>query len=350
MAHKLFTSDELSTFTIKVLEKVGVNAENASLVADTLIQAELRGVESHGVVRLPLYVKRILQGGTKANPCLKKVAEGPATAIIDGDSGMGQIASYHAIKLAMDKARRNGIGAVGVRNSSHFGTAAYYTMVALKEDMIGIALTNSPTVIAPTGGITPLLGNNPWSIAVPAGKYLPIVVDFAISVVARGKIRLAALKNEKIPYGWANDSAGNPTQDPLEALKGAMMPIGGHKGYGMALAIDLLAGVLTGSSFGPWVKNQEDVSSPQNVGHFFVAIDIDKFMPVEDFKNRVDALIERIKSSRLATGCEKIYIPGELEYLCQKERSRKGIPVSQESQQKLSILGKEVGVPFPALS
>jgi len=324
----LVPAEDLKKLSVNILKNCGLSYNHANIIADVLVRADLRGVESHGITRLPIYIKRLKLGLIKGRPEIKKVREGEGFALIDGDNGFGQIVTYMAMKEAIEKAKKVGVGFVTVRNSNHFGMAAYYPMMALMYDMIGICSTNAFPTMAPWGGVSRKIGNNPLSIAVPTGEYPPFVLDMAMSVVARGKIRLAAQENKKIPKEWAINEKGEATTDPIEALKGFVLPIGGYKGYGLALVMDILSGVLAGGKSNGQVNSlYANLNESQGVCHFTAAIDVSAFMEVKDFKMRMDSFIEQIKTSNLARGSSKIYIPGELEFEEENRRKCQGIPV-----------------------
>lgn len=322
--------------------------EDAALLAETLVEADLRGVHSHGVMLLPRYVRGLKVGGVNPRPEVKVVVETAAVALVDGDNGMGQMASVKAMELAIEKARRLGVGAVGVRNSNHFGAAAYYAMLALPHDMVGFATTNAPAVMAPWGGVTPTVGNNPFAYAMPAGRERPLVLDMACSTSARGKIRLAAQKGERIPLGWALTKEGEPTEDPHEALAGLLAPVGGYKGYGLAVIIEALAGVLTGALFARDIPRagleSSEVFYPYHVGHFFGALDIGCFLSIAEYKARMDRLIGQIRSTALAKGVDRVYLPGEIEFEHHERRLREGIPTSYAVVRELKRLAEELGL------
>jgi len=348
-AKELVQAEHLRGFCSQILASVNVPQKDAELTAHTLVEADLRGVHSHGTTSLLGYVKCLRLGGLNPKPQIKPVMQIPAVSILDGDGGLGQVVSVRAMREAMDKAKENGVGLVGVRNSSHFGAAAYYPMMALEEDMIGFANTNGKAVMVPWGGKASMMGNNPISYAIPAGQELPIVLDMSLSVVAGGKIRMAALEGKKIPLGWALNQQGQPTDDPEEAMaKLLLTPLGGHKGYGLAVVMDILAGVLTGSAFGRRVNSWLSQSSErQKVGHLFVVLNIETFMPVAEFKEKVDRMIREIKSTPLAKGFERIYLPGEIEFEKKAEYLKTGIPLPIELIDKLRELGKELHLEFP---
>jgi LDH2 family malate/lactate/ureidoglycolate dehydrogenase len=245
----------------------------------------------------------------------------------------------------MDKARESGGVSVGVRRSSHYGAGAYYVQRAVARDMIAFAYSNAPPTMAPWGGVDPYVGTNPYAYGVPAGEHRPIIVDMATSIVARGKIILAAERDEPIPEGWAVDKQGNPTTDARAALEGSVLPFGGPKGYAISLMIDIMSGTLTGAGFGPRVNNLYDnFDEPQNVGAFFQLIDIGHFVEPATFKARVDRMIEEIKSSRKAAGTEEIFLPGEIEFLTEQERMVSGIPVGAETIAELKEVGRSCDV------
>jgi LDH2 family malate/lactate/ureidoglycolate dehydrogenase len=338
--------DQLEIFCIQVLQKLGVPQEEAAITARTLVTSNLRGVDTHGVIRLPAYAAKLKGGALKPSVNLTTERETIATALLDGHDGMGQVIGHRAMEMAIRKAKQAGVSYVAVKNSNHLGACAYYSMMALGYDMIGFTATNASPRLAPTGGVDRLFGNNPWSIAVPAGKRPPVVLDMANSVVAAGKIRSLQKEGKPIPEGWALTNQGEPTTDPEEALKGILLAIGGYKGYGITLMVDLLTGVLTDSNFGPRVKTVDQDAEPAGIGHSFMAIDLAAFTDVAAFKARMDAYIDEIKSSKKARGSEVIYLPGEPEHLRAQERTEKGIPLQVKVAEELRAIGKELGVPL----
>ena len=344
---QIVQAEPMRQFCVSACKAAQLSQEHAELLTDTLIQADLRGVHSHGITRLPTYVKGYQTGGINPRPSIKVVKESGATAVIDGNDGLGLIVGHPAMRLAMDKASDYGVGVVTVRNSDHLGMVAYWSMMALERDMIGYATTNVSPIMAPWGGITPSHGNNPISYAIPAGSKWPLVLDIAISVVAKGKVRIAALKNEPIPMGWAMNKYGEPTTDVHSAMDGLMMPIAGHKGYGMALVSDVLCGVLSGGLFGIDVSKASTGGSIRKKGfcHFFMALDIGHFIPVVEFKKRVDKLVSMMKASQLAQGQSKIYLPGEIEFETKRLRVREGIPYSKAVIGPLKSLAKDLHLP-----
>jgi LDH2 family malate/lactate/ureidoglycolate dehydrogenase len=338
--------DHLKTFCTQILQKLGVPSEDAEITAETMVAANLRGVDTHGVLRLPLYAARLKGGAMSPSLSLTTERETAATALLNGHDGVGQVISYRAMEIAIRKAKMAGVSYVAVSHSNHFGAAAYYPMMALEHDMIGLALTNASPRLAPTGGVEKLFGNNPWCVAVPAGKRPPVVLDMANSVVAAGKIRILQKEGKSVPEGWALNVHGEPTTDPTEALKGILLAIGGYKGYGITLMVDLLTGVLTDSNYGPRVKVIDQAVEPAGTAHSFMAIALTAFSDVAAFKARMDAYIDEIKSSKKARGSEVIYVPGEPEHLRVQERTKSGIPLQVKVAEELRALGKDLGVPI----
>jgi LDH2 family malate/lactate/ureidoglycolate dehydrogenase len=324
---------------------VEVPRDEAELVADCLVDADLRGVYSHGVMRLPVYIHHLKKAGPgriAPRAEIRALREGDAFALIDGGNGLGPVVSAKAMDMAIEKARASGIASVGVRNSNHNGAEAYFSMMALEHDMVGFCATvGGKNILAPWGGLTPLLGNNPFSFAIPSGEELPVVLDMACSVVARGWILLAMKNNWEIPEGFAVNKDGVPTRDAKEAYEGLVLPVGGYKGYGLALIGCILAGVLTGAAIGSEVTDlYQDFDRDQNVGHFMGALSIEKFMPVLEFKGRMDMLIRELKSSKLMKGQEKIYLPGEKEFEAKARNLREGIPLSKGVLDELNKIGE----------
>jgi len=337
--------DQLMTFCTQVLQKLGVPHDEAEIPASTLLTANLRGVDTHGVLRLPLYAARLKGGAMSPSANLTTEKETVATALLDGHDGIGQVISHRAMEIAIRKAGEAGVSYVAVSHSNHFGAAAYYPMMALDHDMIGLAFTNASPRLAPTGGVERLFGNNPWCVAVPAGKRPPVVLDMANSLVAAGKIRILQKEGRPVPEGWALNEHGEPTTDPTAALKGILLAIGGYKGYGITFAVDLLTGVLADSSYGPRVKPIDNEVEPAGTAHSFMAIALWAFTDVAAFKSRMDAYIDEIKSSKKAKGSEAIYVAGEPEYIKVQERMEKGIPLQVKVAAELSALGEELGIP-----
>lgn len=340
---KVISSYKLENLIVDTLKKLEIEEDHARIIAEVLVEADLRGIESHGAARLPIYVRRAKAGLINKKPEIRVVSESANMALIDADNGFGHVAGKFAMKKCINKAKENDIAIVGVKNTNHFGIGAYYAMIALQEDLIGFVATNTSPLMAPFGGCTALLGTNPFSVAIPAGEEAPIVLDMATSLVPRGKIEVYQRKGQKIPLDWAIDEEGNPTDDAERALKGTLLPVGGPKGYGMAVVIDILAGLMMGAAYSAGVGSLfGDFSKPQNIGNVMVAINIERFMPVEEFKSKVDDYIKTIKQSKKAEGVNEIYLPGEIEYRRTIERKEKGIPLSDEIIKELDVLVKSV--------
>ena len=292
-----------------LLTDAGVPGTQAEIIAASIIYAHQVGKGTHGLGRVPLYLKKIDCGYMSAITGETLLKNSPVVSVMDAAHGFGQVAATNAMYLCIEKAKTYGIGVVGVRNSNNFGTAGFIAEQATKHDQIGIVFGNAGPAIAPTGGNRTLFGTNPLGLAFPnpSGEY-PISLDMATSAVARGKIRQAAKNGEKIPFGWALDASGQPTDDPHEALKGSMVPMGDHKGYGLSLAIDILAGLLPGAAFGGEVKPLSDMSAYSNYGHLCISINISHFMSVNDWSEKIDILVSNIQ---MCGEPEKIRIPGQ---------------------------------------
>lgn len=340
--------EELAVFARAAFERCGLTGEDASAVADTLVQADLRGTYSHGVIRLPFLVARARKGGANPRPNVRVIQEDLSTAVIDGDRALGQIAAIRCMRIALEKAGHTGIGCAVARNSDFIGACAYYPMMALAADMIGVGWTNSFPGMAPWGGRTNKICNNPLAVAVPTLRCTPIVLDMAMSVAAGGRVRLAAKKGEKIPTGWIVNKDGKNTDDPNDLPQGgALLPLG-YKGYGLAIIGEVLSGVLSGAKIldeiPMWFSNPE---SPVGNGHFHMAIDISRFCEPAAFKARMDQLIEILKGTPLMEGFQEILVPGEPEARTAAEQSVHGIKVPVAVIRDLIALGAELGVSIP---
>ncbi len=336
---------KLQNYCSSLFISAGVSQEKADIVAESLIQADLRGVDSHGVVRTAIYLSRIEQNMINPNASVEIEIEDEATVLVNGNNNFGAVVGTTALEIAIEKAKKKGAAIVGVKGSNHFGTGAYYALKAIDKDMILLVISNASQTMPPTGGVRPFIGTNPLAIGVPSGEELPFILDMATSVVARGKIIVAAQKGEDIPLGWAIDKDGNPTTDAFAALEGSVLPVGGPKGYGISMFIDILAGVLTGAGFGRYVNNMyENWEEPQNVGHFYLAIDINRFIPIETFKERMDLYIREIKAEPKAIGITEILIPGEIEHRLVLKRKKEGIVLPIKVVEELTELGKRYGL------
>lgn len=334
----------LEQVAAQVLSCAGARREDAQLVAQSLVHADLRGVESHGLSRLPIYVQRIEAGLIELSLRPALIVRQGATALIDGKNQFGAVVGVAALDEAKQLARQNGIGFVGVRHSNHFGSCSYYAEQAVAEGLILLVLSNAPASMAPTGGIEPFFGTNPIAVGIPAGEEPPFLLDMATSVAARGKIALAAKQGTPIPGDWAIDADGLPTRDPTKALLGSLLPIGGAKGYGLAMFIDIFCGLLTGAAVGPGVKSlYGNWQHPQDIGHVFLCIDVQRFLPLETFRKSMDEYIRQIKSVPTASGVAEILIPGEIEQRTMTARKKDGIPLPQTVVEELTKLCSAYG-------
>ena len=321
----------------------GLDCDAASLIAETLVEADLRGVRSHGVMRVPGYIRGLRSGNVNPRPDVRVVVDSGPVVVVDGDGGMGQVSAARAMRLAIARAREHGIGAAGLRNGRHSGTMAYWAMMALPAGCLGFVTTNAGLNMAPWGGRDRLVGNNPFAIAVPTTRPWPMVLDMATSVAAGGKLDVAAIRGESIPLGWALDELGRPTDDPRAARRGTLLPVGGPKGYAMAVMLDVLAGVLTGSRFGGNLGVDERLGQTVQ-GQFYLALRVESFMPLREFYARMDALIDQIHASTPAPGFDRIYLPGEIEHSLKVARLASGLPLENAILTELDRLAVEAGV------
>ncbi len=351
-ATRYVSAAALADFTSAVLERLGLSPAHARIVADCLVKANLRGLDSHGVARIPIYAKRLRLGLVNPRPTLVLARVAPSAAQLDGQDGMGMVVGTTAMEGAIALARETGVGLVGVRRSTHYGMAAYYVLQAIAADCMGFAFTNSSPGMAPYGGRKPVLGVNPLAVGIPAGRRPPIVLDMAMSVIARGKMRLAAMHGEPIAEGLGLDAQGRGTTEGMQVFGGgSVLPFGGPKGSGLAIWMEIMGGVFAGAAFvGQMRSLYEDFSGPQGIGHVFIAIRPDLFMPMADFKARMDAMIERLKDSEPAEGVDEVLMPGEPEVRREAKRLRKGLPITPEVLASLEAEAAQADIPLPALS
>ncbi|MDR1673119.1 MAG: Ldh family oxidoreductase [Bacteroidales bacterium] len=356
---KKYTYPVLFDFVTNVLQKMGLSEDDAARCAKVFLAAEMRGISTHGVIRLSDYFKLWEAGRINVTPDIRVVHESPSTAVLDGDGAIGMLPSVKGMQMAIDKAQTAGTGWVAVRNSSNFGISGYYAMMALQHDMIGFASTNASPLVAPTFSSKAMLGTNPIAIAVPAGQQPPFVADFATTPVTRGKLTVAAKKGEKIAFGYAQDADGNPTNDPTAIEHGgSMLPLGGdrehgsHKGYCLGATVDILAAVLSGANFGPFVPPMMsylpllDEKSGEGWGHFFGAMRVDAFMPVEVFKRRMDKWIEVMRNAPPAKGQQKVLIPGDPERENEERIAREGVTLLPQVIADMRTIAEKTGVAF----
>ena len=343
------STDELNAFVASIMVRVGMAPGGAAIVADNLVAADLAGMHSHGVMRVPWYVSGLQKGAVNPRPTLRRTSQRRYAGALDGDNGMGQVIAVRGMEWALEMTHNEGIGMVGVQHSNHFGAAAHFARMAAIEGYIGAAMTNGYPNMAAWGGTQRMLGNHPLDVAIPSGEAPPVVLDIASSVAAQGKIALAAKKGESIPLGWALDENGQPNQDSQQAVDGLLMPLGGHKGYGMSLVILVMSAVLTGATMS-WEMPSLQTGQRglgNDVGHFLMAIDVENLCPLAVFKQRMDEAIAALKACPRADGVDSIYVPGELEFLKEKAYRAEGIPMAEAVMQELRELVSRLDVGFP---
>ncbi|WP_282610467.1 Ldh family oxidoreductase [Pelagibius sp. Alg239-R121] len=344
---KVYRAENIEAFLTSAFIALNVPEADAKSVAGLMVRADLYGYDTHGTFRLRQYVNRLRDGGTNPNANITTPVERGASAVVDGDNGLGHLAMQRATELAIEKATGGGIGWVGVRNGNHAGPASLYVNMAVERDMIGIvAAVGSANHVAPFGGQDLLLGTNPIAIAVPAGEAPPFVLDMATSNAAAGKIKVLAQRGEPMPEGWMIDREGNPMTDPNRQGEGLLLPIGGAKGYGLAMAIGLLAGTLNGAAFGDDVVNfTKDTTSPTNTGQFVAAISVEAFGDVAVFKSAVDGVLATMRGSTPLAGHDPVRIPGQLRGDIHKDRNLNGIPLHPNLVDTLSKIAQELSIP-----
>jgi LDH2 family malate/lactate/ureidoglycolate dehydrogenase len=357
MNEKIYSYQQLYTFALNVFLKMGCSNEDAILATSVLLSADLRGIDSHGIARLVGYVRLWEAGRINATPNIKIVHETPSTAVVDGDKGLGLVVAPKAMQIAIEKAKLVGTGWVSVKNSNHFGIAGYHAMMALSQDMIGMAMTNASALVAPTYSVEKMLGTNPIAVAVPAGNEAPFVADFATTTAANGKLEIAQRKNESIPTGWAQDGEGNKSND-AHILKqgGALLPLGSekelgsHKGYALGSIVDIFSAVLSGASFGPWAPPfpayipLPDNMPGEGLGHFLGAMRIDAFRPASDFKINMDIWLNRFRNAQPVQGQKRVYVAGDIEREMEGVRMKLGIPLVNDVVKDLNELSDKFGM------
>lgn len=336
--------ERLIDFATAVYAGEGVPEADARLIADTLVQADLWGHQSHGVLRLGWYWERFRNGVMKPVTEPEFIVNAGTIAVIDGHDGVGHVLTKLAAKEAIRRAKAHGIGAVGVRNSNHFGTCMYYTLMGAPDGCIMQLTSNGGPAMAPWGGRKKIIGTNPWSVAAPAGRHPPFVMDMANTGVARGKIYLARQKRQPIPLGWAINAAGEPTTDPQEAIDGIILPMAGHKGYAIAAVVDMLSGVLTGSGFLSAVHSPYKTAEKSNCGHLVIALNIEAFQPLAQFNARMEQYIGEIKSVPLARGFDEVFYPGEMEARNDVANRKEGLQFPEDTLADLARIARETGL------
>ncbi|MFT6871988.1 MAG: L-2-hydroxycarboxylate dehydrogenase (NAD+) [Roseivirga sp.] len=353
----IYTHQSLYKFAKSVFIKMGCSETDALTASDTLLSADLRGVDSHGVARLSGYVRLWEKGRINTSPKIRIVHESPSTAVVDGDAGLGLVVAPFAMQVAIDKANQAGTGWVAVKNSNHYGIAGYHAMKALAHDMIGISMTNASPLVAPTFSKERLLGTNPIAVAIPANEEPPYVGDFASTTAANGKLEILQRKGEEAPEGWIQDAEGNVTTNAYGVKEGgALRPLGGdrsngsHKGYILGSMVDVFSAVLSGANYGPWappfVSFMDPVSDPvgEGLGHFFGAMRVDAFRPADEFKGHMDKWIRRFRNSEPVNIEQPVLIPGDPERAMEKERTTNGIPLLDAVENDLLSLAKRFDV------
>jgi LDH2 family malate/lactate/ureidoglycolate dehydrogenase len=352
-----YTYQSLYDFTYAVFKQIGCNDDDAIIATRVLLSADVRGIDSHGIARLTGYVRLWEAGRINSKPGISIKHETPSTAVVDGDAGLGLVVAPYAMQIAIDKAEKVGTGWVSVCNSNHFGIAGYHAMMALEKDMIGMAMTNASALVAPTFSIERMLGTNPIAVAIPAGTQPAFVADFATTTAANGKLEILQRKNADAPPGWVQDKEGNASTN-ANALKtgGALLPLGSdrehgsHKGYALGSIVDIFSAVLSGASYGPWAPPFPSyVPMPENMpgkglGHFFGAMRIDAFRPVDEFKQHMDNWIGRFKNAKPASGYDKVLIPGDPEREMEAIRMHEGIPVVESVVNELNAIALKFGL------
>ena len=337
-------ADTLQLLSSRIYQKVGVSKENADTVAHLQVETDLRGIHSHGTRALPGYVRSILSGKINPTPNIQIVNEGPSFGLVDGDAGLGHLVSFRAMNLAIDKAKTTGIAAVGSCNSNHFGAASCFSMMSLEHEMIGFSVSTSSPGVAPYGGTTRVMGNHPFSYAIPTKNEPPIVIDMACGVSAWGRIATMAMYGQKLSPGWALDENGKETDDPSKAH--VLLPMGGVKGYALAVAMDALSGPLAGG-ISTCHRGISEYSGQRSSGHFFYAINVSSFVPLDEFTEEMDRAIRTIRASKPAEGFDRVYLPGEIEWLKSQEWRKEGMPLHHQHVKSLVDLAEELSVEVP---
>jgi L-2-hydroxycarboxylate dehydrogenase (NAD+) len=356
---KVYSLSALQKFTKEVFNSMGCSSKDADLATDVLLNADLRGIDSHGIARLSGYFRLWEAKRVNASPKLKIVHETPSTAVVDGDSGLGLVVAPFAMKVAIEKAKNVGTGWVAVKNSNHFGIAAHHAMMALDQDMIGMAMTNASPLVAPTFSVERLLGTNPICVAIPAGEQPAFVADFATTTAANGKLEILQRKNLDAPVGWIQKKNGEPSTNAHELKDGgALIPLGSdrehgsHKGFCLGAWVDIFSAVLSGANYGPWVPPFVSFLAPpadpvgEGIGHFFGAMRVDAFRPTSDFKSHMDNWITRFRSAKTMDGYERVIIPGDPERETASDRIKKGIPLNDKVVEDLKQLAEKLKIDF----
>lgn len=341
----LVNPHNLRTFLADLYSSAGMTQENADYCAECMVQTNLWGIDSHGVLRAPIYLQRLRQNAVNSKPDIKTIKGSQAFEVMDGDDGIGYVVGRAAMERAIELARQHSVGVVGVVRSNHFGAAALFAKMAAEQGMIGIAMTNvRPNLVVP-GGSKPITGNNPIAIAAPTAEPFPFMLDISMSSVAGGKLLLAGKQKQKIPLDWATDKDGRPTDDPEKGFAGFLLPLGGHKGFGLSLVVDILSGVITGGAFQYHLKSMyKHQDDPSLTGHCMIVLNPSVIMPPEELRARMSEFYHTVKQSPMWDEEKEMFLPGEIEYLKQQERETTGIPIPAELYADLKTLAQELHV------
>lgn len=350
---------QLKQFAIDIFLKINCSKSEATLAAEVLLNADLRGIDSHGLARLSGYVRLWEAKRINSTPNVQVIHETPSTAVVDGDGGLGLVVAPKAMQIAIEKAKNVGTGWVAVKNSNHFGIAGHHAMMALEHDMIGMAMTNASPLVAPTFSVERLLGTNPICVAIPAGEQPAFVADFATTTAANGKLEILQRKNQDAPEGWIQKKDGSISTNANELKDGgALVPLGSdrehgsHKGFCLGAWVDIFSAVLSGANYGPWVPPFVSFLAPPSdpvgdgIGHFFGAMRVDAFRPTKDFKQHMDNWITRFRAAKTIEGQDHLIIPGDPERESEKERRKNGIPLNDKVVEDLKELGKKFALSF----
>ena len=339
MSGIIISQQKARDWGLGILKKVGLAGPDADIVIDVLISANLRGVDTHGLIRLPYYVNRMRNLPSKP---VRIVRENKTSCVVDAGFNPGPVGAGFAMNRAIQKAMEHGMGMAAVRHSNHCGAAAYYALMAAQKGMLGISMSNASPRLAPWGSIDPLIGNNPWSIALPGAEF-PIVLDMANTVVANGKIRTCLREGKPLEPGWAMDAQGNPTVDPATAMKGLLMPIGGYKGVGISVMVDFLTAAISQGTFSKDVARVEDATRHTDASHFFIAADLHELVTADELRKTTEEYTAAFKSVQLKDGVKEVFLPGEIEWRLEQERRKNGIPLSEKAVGELDVLADAIG-------
>lgn len=336
------SAESLHAYCVGLFSRLGLSEAHAELSAENMVLTNLWGIDSHGVLRLPIYVERLKNGAINANPSIQASGGESAFEVLDGDGGLGYVVGHAAVDRAIELAKACGVGAIAVRNSNHFGAAALYAKKATDNGMLALSMTNvGPNLVVP-GGSKPITGNNPLAFGAPTRRGFPLLLDISMSAVAGGKLLLAMEKGDSIPEGWATDKQGRPTTDPAEGFDGFLLPLGGHKGFGLSLMIDILCGVMSGGAFQFGINSMyAKPDAPSETGHMMIVINPALTMDHDQFLDGMDAFCDTVKSSPMWDKTQSMYLPGEIEHLSRQERLVHGIPLPTSLYEELQSIAHQ---------